>query len=351
MRPIIRTLLIALVSISTLTQCVDAYSGLRGSPLFLDPASRQLPEGDNSTGVRIAEPSQRYVQGADPFVLKDGADSYYLYTTNRPKINVPVYRIEHLDTLAFLGDALPDMPSWARRGFTWAPEVLKLNSNNYILWYTARDTASDKQCIGRAVSDKPMGPFIDDSNRSFICDEQRDTSIDPSPYRDADGKLYLLWKTREGHGQKTKTIIWLSQLDEEGNLMPDATQPLLTNDRDWEGKHIEAPTLLRLKGQYYLFYSAGGSTPNGYLVSYATSNRIEGPYTKSNDFIVGGRRGMRGSGHQTVVQLKSGQYLIYYHGVHKDRRTTKEGKARFLDFSYLCFPRGKPEAQDHPCLQ
>ncbi len=123
----------------------------------------------------------------------------------------------------------------------------------------------------------------------------------------------------------------------------------MKNDQHWEGNHIEAPTLIKKSNKYFLFYSAGGSTKEGYSVSYATADNIFGPYRKTNKTIIGGNACMKGSGHQSIVQNMDDTYTVYYHSVKPERRKKKKGKSRFVDYSYLCFKDNVPIVQDARC--
>lgn len=319
-----------------------------GSPLLAEecPADYNGPKG---AGLRVSGSDAKYLQGADPFVLGDASGPAYAYTTNRPGVNVPVYRQEGNGEWTALGDALPKLPPWAERGHTWAPEVMRLGEGKYALWYTVHHRASDKQCIGRALGARPEGPYTDSSSAPFLCDSHRETSIDPSPFRDDDGKLYLLWKTRESAAVGLKTTLWIAPLDAQGNLVHSGGTPLLTNTESWEGKHVEAPTLLRKDGRYYLFYSAGASTPRGYLTSWAVAEHPDGPYRKSGEVLLGGSACMKGAGHQSVISDPKGGYRIYYHALHPDRRESRGKHARFLDSAHLCFSGGALTVQDADC--
>lgn len=319
-----------------------------GSPILAAecPAGYDGPRGK---ALRLSGSGGKFLQGADPFVLGDTSGSVYAYTTNRPGVNVPVYRLEANGAWTSLGDALPKLPPWAERGRTWAPEAMRLGDGRYALWYTAHQGGSGKQCIGRALADRPEGPYTDSSSAPFLCDSQRETSIDSSPFRDDDGKLYLLWKTREKARDGLKTTLWIAPLDAQGNLVQSGGTPLLTNSESWEGEHVEAPTLLRKDGRYFLFYSAGASTPRGYLSSWAVAERPEGPYRKSGKVLVGGTPCTKGAGHQSVVADPKGGYRIYYHALHPERRESHGGHARFLDSARLCFSGGVPVVQDAEC--
>jgi beta-xylosidase len=88
-------------------------------------------------------------------------------------------------------DALPQLGSWAKTGFTWAPEVLPLNGR-YLLYYTASDRRKNAQCVGVAEATDPHGPFVDSRAEPIVCQADFGGSIDADPFRDADGKLYRL---------------------------------------------------------------------------------------------------------------------------------------------------------------
>ena len=127
----------------------------------------------------------------DPHVIKVG-DTYYAYATNGTGRNVQTARSTDLVKWEVLPDALPVLPAWVKPGFTWAPEVIQVGET-FLLYYTARDKASDKQCVGVAVSDKPEGRFKDTRDSALVCQTAEGGTIDASPFLDGD-KLYLLYK-------------------------------------------------------------------------------------------------------------------------------------------------------------
>ncbi|HAK91749.1 family 43 glycosylhydrolase, partial [Massilia timonae] len=111
--------------------------------------------------------AQRHSQGAsslgdfpDPFVLPhDGG--YYAYATNANGKHVQLLHSADLRAWRALPDAMPALASWVRQPVphVWAPEVVKLGER-YVLYYTAHDLASDRQCVGVAESNSPAGPFV-----------------------------------------------------------------------------------------------------------------------------------------------------------------------------------------------
>jgi len=133
----------------------------------------------------------------DPFILPHG-DGFLAYATNasKPRANIQMAHSRDLVTWRLLRgqsgqrDALPDLPDWAAPGFTWAPEVMRIGGR-YVMYFTVRERASDLQCVGAATAADPLGPFVPAGDGPLVCQRELGGSIDPSPFRDADGSLYL----------------------------------------------------------------------------------------------------------------------------------------------------------------
>lgn len=329
----------------------DQTDDLRGNSLRVSSMKYPASSKWKTSTVAPSVPVGSFIQGADPFVMRSPDGAAYLYTTNRPGINVPVYKAESPPDWVSLGDAMPSLPPWANSGRTWAPETIRLKSGKYLLFFTAKDRKTGKQCVGRAEAMSPAGPFADSARRPFICDAETLTSIDPSPFEDSDGGLYLLWKTKEiKEDGEYLTKIWIRSLTPDGLLAGDDSVVLLVNDLSWEGKHVEAPTLVKNQGKYYLFYSAGASSSMGYSVNYAVSDSVYGAYQKSLSGPIIRKNGfLKGPGHQSLLNLGPGSYKVFYHSVYPKRKKQKEGRARYIDQSYLCFQDGKPVAQNTEC--
>jgi beta-xylosidase len=260
----------------------------------------------------------------DPFVLRDG-DSYYGYATASGETNIQAARSDDLIHWTMLPDALPDLPSWsglttafsdtAQRA-TWAPEVARIGER-YVMYYTAPVVTKQfqgdaPQCIGRAVSDGPEGAFVDDNREPLVCRPEQGFTIDPSYFRDVDGRAYLLWR---GGCCDLPSRIYIQRLtanglDVSGQVMETGVQ----NDQTWEGNTAEAPTLLLHDGTYYLLYS--GNSPFGYeyAVGYATSTNAHGPYTKAakNPILVTDLPAVS-PGHQSVLTDRDGDLWLTYH--------------------------------------
>lgn len=213
----------------------------------------------------------------DPFVLRTGS-GYVAYSTQGAFGNVPMARSPDLRNWTRVGDALPTLPAWAQDGHTWAPSVLA-RGNAYVLYYTVRDPATGLQCISRARSDSPTGPFTDNSLSPFVCQNPRRGSIDPSPFVDADGSAYLIWKS-EGTVAGEPTRVWVERLNPDGMSLFGGANELIRHDQVWEQPLIEGPSMVRAGGRYYLFYSASTWHSATYAIGYAICATAFGPCTK-----------------------------------------------------------------------
>ena len=102
----------------------------------------------------------------DPNCIKV-ADTFYVFATNfgemeASRSHVQLATTNDLVTYQLQPDALPKLPSWAKTGKTWAPNVTHVHTTDgslFVLYFVARDTQSDKQAIGVATSKNPEGPY------------------------------------------------------------------------------------------------------------------------------------------------------------------------------------------------
>lgn len=246
----------------------------------------------------------------DPFILRVG-NTYHAYATNGGGSNVQYAESRDLIHWSQGKDVLPTLPDWALPGLTWAPEVAHLNGK-YQLYYTTHDIASDRQCIGVAVSGSPAGPFVPVGNGPVVCQDHLGGSIDPSPFVDGDGRAYLLWKN-DGNCCDLPTRLYIQPLSSDGLQLTGQPTALLQNDQPWEGRVVEAPTLHRQGGVYYLLYSGGAYDSDGYAVGYATSPQLTGPYHKAAGPLLISRDQVAGPGHQSVFTDDRNQTWLVYH--------------------------------------
>ena len=266
---------------------------------------------------------------ADPEVLLVNG-VYHAYATNSGGDNIQhetstdlVHWTARPDVAPVLGDWVGEC-SFAPGGPTdhcvWAPEVTAV-PGGYALYYTARDNLAPRQCIGLSFSTSPDGPFVPVGSDPLVCpDGQRGTAdlggaIDASTYQE-NGQLYLLWKA-DGNCCRLPATIFIQPLSSDGRTLTGPPTELIRNDQRFEGAVVEAPTLVKHDGTYYLFYSANDFGGGNYRTGYATSSTINGPYVKSDtelmttDLFHGT---VIGPGGQDVVTNSDGSTSIVFHG-------------------------------------
>jgi beta-xylosidase len=301
--------------------------------LFLAAAAIGCSASAPASDTRLFVPVLRS-DFADPFVLPHKGE-FLAYATNAQggRANVPMARSTNLTDWALirqggkLHDAMPVLPPWAREGYTWAPEVIA-TSAGYVLYFTAKERKSGLQCIGAAFAPDPRGPFRSDATEPLVCQREIGGTIDASPFRDADGALYLYYKNDGNHPDFRKpTDIFGQRLSADGLKLEGAAVALLRNDAPWEEHVIEAPTMVKLEpkagGGYTMFYSANhfGWEPHQRLSPYATGYaRCEGALGPCRDgaenpllFSYNGKPGcLSGPGHQSVFEA-NGRHFISFH--------------------------------------
>jgi len=279
----------------------------------------------------------------DPFVLRVGG-TYYAYATNVRSNNVPVLRSGDLATWEKVGDALPHLPKWARSGasLTWAPSVLPRRAG-YVLYFTARDIASERQCIGRATSDAPGGKFADDSASPLVCQATLGGSIDASPFVDDDGSAWLVWKN-DGNCCGLRVSLWIQQLSDDGLALTGTPREVLGYDQAWESPLIEGPSLFKHDGKYYLFYSANRYESADYAIGYAVADAITGPFTKMTKAgpLFKSRGQVAGPGGQEFFTDTHGNVWMAYHAWEAGAVGYRALGQRKLYIDHVSFAAGKP---------
>ncbi|RLV49571.1 glycoside hydrolase [Nocardioides mangrovicus] len=263
----------------------------------------------------------------DPSVIRAGS-TYYAYSTNTSNLNLPTLASKDLVHWTAYGDSMPSPGSWTRQirsggrsiTRTWAPSVTYVHGQShgqgrFVLAYTAPIDAGGarKNCIGLASAAKPTGPFVDHGSHPVVCPSDQG-AIDPQVYVAEDGHPYLIWKT-EGIVGHAPTVFWSQRLRADGTALADGTSPtsLLSTALAWEGHVIENPTMIRVNGLIYLFYSANEYRTTSYAIGYAVCQSVLGPCVRPSTaplLATGG--GIAGPGGPTPVLGPDGQLRLAY---------------------------------------
>jgi beta-xylosidase len=329
-------------------------SASAGASASAGPAVPSPGEGEFSNPV-----IERYF--ADPFVLQvDGA--YYAWATGNLTYNILVSTSEDLVEWTAPREALRNLPIWqpTSKGLTWAPEVIETPAG-FVMHYTGRDVQAGRQCLAVAVAEEPQGPYVDHSDEPLLCQHDLGGSIDSTPFTDADGTRWLLWKN-DGNCCGMPTRLFAQQLSEDGLTLEGEVHDLgLRNDQAWERDVIEAPTVLLRDGVYYLFYTGNSYNTRNYAIGYATAETLLGPYTKAaenpilaTEAPVGATPGeAAGPGHQSIIEDDDGDLWMAYHAWDVARVGNELGGTRSMWIDELVIEGGKaavegPDAGPQP---
>jgi beta-xylosidase len=312
-------------------------------------------------GSALAAPSFVPVYQAnfpDPFVLFAGGE-FIAYATN-DGINLPMAASKDLVHWAPVMDparpgkrldGMPVLASWAKEGFTWAPEVQRVGAN-YLLYYTASNRKLERQCVGVAVANNPRGPFRDASAEPLVCQAALGGTIDANSFRDSDGKLYLYYKN-DGNRVAKVSQIWGQRLSDDGLKVVGTPVAIARDTKAWEQKLIEAPTMVRAPSGYQLFYSGGYFGWNDdqrispYAMGYATCASALGPCTPSpanpvlHSFDDRTAGCISGPGHQSIFTVGKRSFIAF-HAWAVTKGCRKADDKRFLYVAPLSWKDGKP---------
>jgi arabinan endo-1,5-alpha-L-arabinosidase len=283
-----------------------ALTGCAGQPAA-HPATPKPAAGGNAFVIDQDFP--------DPDVLHTGS-TYYAYATNTSTTNIQLATSSDLKSWKVAaGDALPDLPSWAQKGNTWAPDVSEPTPGHFVMYFVAREPKSGKQCIGMATATAAAGPFVSTEKKPMICTLDEGGAIDPTTFTDTDGTRYLVWKN-DGNCCGLDTWLQVAKLSEDGSALAGPTTKLVKQTESWEGNLVEAPTVVKHGSTYLLFYSANEYGADKYAIGYATATSILGPYTKHpTPFLTTdlSRARYRGPGGQDVITGPGGKTYLVFH--------------------------------------
>ena len=209
-----------------------------------------------------------------------------------------------------------DMVNWTHSakiaeadGGIWAPEVIYYEGTFYL--YTCHDLGGAnfnikgyKYTPDHASANLPFGPFVKFSD-DLVPNQSMD--IDPSPFRDDNGDLYMFFSAQTGGIKYVK-------MDTPESIGSNPVQQLsncVTNVvTDW----TEGPTVHKIDGQYYMTYCGNDVLSPNYTISKARGNSISSLSETANTFINQNTGDWTGTGHNHWIlgpDLKT--YYTTYH--------------------------------------
>ncbi|GFH40337.1 glycoside hydrolase family 43 protein [Lactococcus insecticola] len=278
---------------------------------------------------------------ADPSAIKVG-NHYYAYATSTDGLNIPLATSDNGKKYRVKYDALPVLPSWAKKGI-WAPHILSKNGK-YFLYFSAKDKVTNKRSIGVATSQWPDGPFIPDDEKVAENDALGGL-IDPATFSE-NGDTYLLYKN-DGNAINLPSSIWIQKLTQNGMRTDGAAYKLLTNTQVpnpvasgvSHPMTIEAPFLTKTPdGRYLLLFSGNSYATTNYFTGYATSTSLLTGYVYQSALLTtAGLEGqIKGPGGAELVAGEKSQQQLVLHGWVGDPKdkATRKRKLYILPFSW-----------------
>jgi len=247
---------------------------------------------------------------ADPGALRNSSTDYYAYATSGGFSILKSADMMHWERV---GQAFTERPPWVVQSgdwHPWAPSVLRsakscpgtTSPGCYFMYYvglSARHTPPT-DCVGVAWSLTPSGPFTDLgpiqakdgkkdlAGRPLGCgDAGGYGNIDPAPFVNSDGSVYLYVSTSRRCLQPTTSscpyepVISVLPMDKTPTRARAARKPLFgATPSSWEQQpgyaaQVENPWMEKRGSTYYLFYS-GGYYGARYGMGYATATSPTG---------------------------------------------------------------------------
>ena len=304
--------LVALVTIALLSVLITALrsggstrlvAGRSATPQF-GPLLATLSDGDFG----------------DPFVLAVAPSRalpyrYVVYATANWDQRLPTAVSDDLQTWRDGPDALPTLPGWAAPDpglrNAWGPAVIALDGR-YLLYYATR-TRAGTECISIAVAASPLGPFTDRSAAPLVCQPDLAGSIDPSPVLSPDGEMRLVWRSVGSQRRPGTTAIWTQPLSRDGMSLRPGRMVLLRPTLSWERGVVEGPSMTRLGGRWWLFFSANSYRTNRYATGVAACASVAGPCTAAPSPVLHSTSALRGPGGLEVFHDFSGHAWGVFH--------------------------------------
>ncbi len=308
---------------------------------LVDLAKRSYSNGPVIT-ANFPDPGFIYAQG-----------TYYAFATNNGQQNVPLATSPDFNAWTLTGqDALPTVPSWST-GAIWAPDVIELvrsrvgfaycpactnhdqADGSYVMYFAGASSQDpNKHCVGVATASNPAGPYTP-SNTPLACPLDQGGAIDAAGYVNDDGNVYVVYKVDGnslggggacGNGDGSHaTPIMLQQVSPKDGITLIGNPTQILDRGPYDGPLIEAPSLVKSDGVYFLFFSSNCYNGPYYDTSYATATDIAGPYTKASGplLVTGGDGGRLNSPGGTTVS-KDGTKILFHADLNPGDSSTRQ---------------------------
>ena len=270
----------------------------------------------------------------DPSVLLAPDGYYYAYATQTKRhgqiLNFQIARSLDLKSWEYLGEALPEKPTWAATSQRfWAPDVSRHPDGRYLMYYSAQpNDPTAGICLGIAIAERPEGPFRD-IGQPLLAGGPGFENIDPMRFVDpADGRQWLFWGS--GFGPlRVRELADDGLSFAENSVAQVIVEPRQASDSALYGHLIEGSWVHYRQGWYYLFYSGDNCCgPDArYAILVARARHATGPYqtlaqaTNTAGTILVENTRWQAPGHNSLITDTSGQDWLLYHAIDREQPT------------------------------
>lgn len=215
---------------------------------------------------------------------------------------------------------------WAESG-AWASQCVERNGKFY--WYVCCiDKATHDMAIGVAVSDSPVGPFVDAVGAPLVS--RPGGYIDPTVFVEPNGNAWLYWGNpglwccklnpdmvsydksftiKGDHVEKVDDGVWKFIQDEDSFGGPEKLAEGKVFS-DYKDLYEEGPWFFKRGDRYYLAYAAGGVPEH---ISYSLSASPVGPWKYAGQIMPLQEMGSF-TNHCGIIDFKGHHYFLYHCG-------------------------------------
>lgn len=239
---------------------------------------------------------------SDPDVCRAGSDYYLVASSFDAVPGLPVLHSRDLVNWTLIGHALITQPPFLHFSSTrhgdgvWAPAI-RYHNDSFYIYYPDPDFG-----IYLVKARNPAGPWTEP-----VLVKAGKGLIDPCPFWDDDGQLYLV-HAFAGSRAGIKSIIAINKLDKSGTQFTD--KGVIVYDGHHTDPTIEGPKLYKRNGYYYIFAPAGGVKQGYQLV--LRSRHIYGPYARKV-VMAEGKSGINGPHQGAWITTPDGKQDWFIH--------------------------------------
>jgi beta-xylosidase len=205
---------------------------------------------------------------SDPDAIRVG-DDYYMIASSFDQVpGLPVLHSKDLVNWKIIGHALAKQPPFEvyntvqHGNGVWAPAI-RYHKGEFWIYFPDPEFG-----IYVTKAKNAAGPWSEP-----VLVEAGKGLIDPCPFWDEDGKVYLAM-AYAGSRAGFKSILAIKEMNAEGTKV--TGNPVMIFDGNPDHKTVEGPKMHKRNGYYYVFAPAGGVATGWQLV--LRSKNIYGPY-------------------------------------------------------------------------